>query len=104
MPAINLNNSDTVYATVTSSASVQTLIAENGNRVGLYIHNASTAILYIKVDGDATTSNYTAKLEAGALYEMPRNYFTDQVTGIWASANGQANVTEISTRSHQGDN
>jgi hypothetical protein len=104
MAGINLNSSDTVFTTVASSATVVNLVAENGNRVGLYIHNASTAILYIKVDGDATTTNYTVLIPANALYEMPRRYFTDKVTGIWASVNGQANITEISTRSHQNEN
>ena len=101
MPAINLNSSDTTYTSVASSATVVDIVAENGNRVGLMIFNDSTAVLYLRIDGAATTSDYTIKLAAGAFYEMPRGYFTDKVTGIWAAENGSAKITEICTKSRQ---
>ena len=101
MPALNLNSSDTTYTNIESDDEVQTFVAENGNRVGLMIFNASTSVLYLQIDDDATTDDYIIKLVAGALYEMPRGYFTDKVTGIWATANGYAKVIEISTRTRQ---
>ncbi len=82
-------------AAVNSSASAVTLLDERKGRKGFRIHNASTAILYIKYGADATTSLYTALVTAnGGTYECPFQY-TGIVTGIWASVNGQANVTEL---------
>lgn len=87
------NNAQTTA--VSSSGTVVTLLSERRGRKGFRIHNASTAILYIRYGGDATTSLYTALVPAnGGSYECPFQY-TGKVTGIWASANGQANVTEL---------
>lgn len=104
MPPINLRNSTTTYSSVNASTNVQTLVVENGSRVGLMIFNASTANLYLRIDADASTSDYFVKLPSNALYEMPRNYFTDKVTGIWDAVDGSAKITEISTKSFQSDN
>ncbi len=98
MPAINLNNATTTYAKIAASASVVDLIAENGNRVGLFIANNSTNILYIRIDADATTSDYTFALASNTIFTMPLNYFTDKVTGIWDGTNGFARVTQIAAR------
>lgn len=94
--AINTKNAITAYADIPSDAAdAVTLVAENGNRVGLIIFNDSSAILYLLIGGTATTANFSFKLAAGAMYEMPYEYFTVKVTGIWASENGSAKVTEI---------
>jgi len=95
MPPINNNNAITSYAKVASSATVVDLVAENGNRVGLMIYNASTANLFIRIDADASLTDYAIKITSNGYYEMPLGYFTDKVTGIWDAANGFAYVTEI---------
>lgn len=95
MPPINTKNNVTTYAKITSSTSVQDLIAENGNRVGLFLYNSSTQPLYVRIDADATTSDYTFIVPSNSLYEMPYEYFTDKVTGIWPSVDGFVTVTEI---------
>jgi hypothetical protein len=70
------------------------LIAENHNRRGVTIHNDSTAVLYIKLGEEATTSEFTDILLDGDYYETPYG-FSGPVYGIWSSATGQALLTEI---------
>lgn len=79
---------------VGSSTSSVTLAAANSDRTSLIIVNDSTAVLYVKFGSTAAASSYTYLLEAGDTYEMGKLY-TGIVTGIWASVNGNARVTEI---------
>ncbi len=96
MPPINTNNASTSYTKVTSSATVVDLVAENGRRVALMIYNKSTAALYIRIDANATLTDFTLIIPSESYYEMPIGYYTDKITGIWVAANGYATVTEIS--------
>lgn len=79
---------------VASSATVVTLAARNGGRRTLSIFNESTAILYLKYGSAASLTDYTVQVSAGAFYETPQPGYRGIVTGIWASANGFAQVTE----------
>lgn len=85
---------------VASSASNGTLLAANPYRQGATIYNSSTAILYIKCGATASTSSFTIVLPAGAtpidtaFWQVPYGY-TGRIDGIWASANGNALVTEF---------
>ncbi len=87
-------------ANVASSNTSVTVLAANANRLGATVTNDSTAILYLLLaTSAASTSNYTVQLAGSttggvAYYEVPFNY-TGQLTGIWASANGNARVTEL---------
>jgi hypothetical protein len=79
---------------VASSAASVTILASNANRLGATIYNDSTAVLYLLVAaGAASNSAYTVQLPGGALFEVPFNY-TGIISGIWASATGNARVTE----------
>jgi len=81
---------------VASSASNVTVVAANSSRRALIIVNDSTAILYLKFGATATTSSYSVKLIAGETYNSPiANVYTGIIDGIWASANGNARVTEL---------
>lgn len=81
---------------VASSASSVTLLAANASRKTAIFYNASTAVLYIALtSAAASTTAYTVQVAAGASWSMPVAY-TGQVTGIWASANGNAIITELS--------
>lgn len=82
-------------ANVASSATNVTLQASNANRIGLTIFNDSTAILYVKFGATASSSSFTVKMNAGAYYEMPQPIYTGIVDGIWASATGNARMTEL---------
>lgn len=97
---INTNNAISTFTIVASSTDPTVLVAENGNRVGLYIYNNSSAILKVLIgslpeDATMTSADFSFALAAGASYEMPLGYTTLKFTGIWASENGSANVTEI---------
>ncbi len=87
---------------VASSNSSVTILAANSGRLGATITNDSTQILYLLLGSSAaSTSNYTVQLAGSttggvAYYEVPFG-FTGQLTGIWASANGNARVTEMTS-------
>lgn len=80
---------------VDSSASNVTLLAANYARQGATIYNNSTAILYVKCGATASTSSFTMQMATETFWEVPAGY-TGRIDGIWASANGNAMVTEFS--------
>jgi hypothetical protein len=81
---------------VASSATSVTVLASNTSRLGAMVFNDSTQVLYLKMGTTASTSSYTVQLAAGAYYELPQNpLYTGRLDGIWASANGNARVTEL---------
>lgn len=84
-----------VLTSVASSASTVVLKAANTARRGLSVFNDSTAALYLAFAATASTSAFTVKIGAGSHYEMPTPVYTGAVSGIWASANGNARVTEV---------
>lgn len=86
----------------TSAAADTSLLAENVGRMGLYIFNESTAILYLKLGSTAASvTSYTLQIPAGGFYELANGsggsggVYRGAVRGIWAAANGAAMVTEI---------
>jgi hypothetical protein len=81
-------------ANVASSATSVTVLASNAARLGATIHNDSTEILYVKFGTTASATSYTVKMVADAYYEVPFGY-TGRIDGIWANANGNARVTEL---------
>ncbi|MBD2596460.1 hypothetical protein H6G74_19295 [Nostoc spongiaeforme FACHB-130] len=81
-------------SSVTASTGSITILASNSNRKGGTIWNNSTARLYIEFGATASTSAFTAKLEADGYYEIPFNY-TGAISGIWTAVNGNALVREL---------
>lgn len=83
-------------ARVSASATAVTLLAANSSRRRVIIYNESTVALRIKLGSAASTTDYTYLLGAGDTYESPTDWvYTGIVTGIWDSATGAAQVTEI---------
>ena len=81
---------------VASSATSVTVLAANTSRKGACIFNDSTAVLYLKFGATASTSSYTVQIAASGYFELPLpNVYTGIMDGIWASANGNARVTEL---------
>lgn len=77
-----------------SAASVQ-IIGLNNKRLGATVYNDSTQILFLLLsEAAASATQYTVQLGAGDYYETPFKY-TGPIQGIWASANGNARVTEL---------
>ena len=80
---------------VGAATSATTLKAANIARKGLTIYNDSTAVLYVLLGtGNVSTSLFTLQMASESYYEVPFG-FTGIVTGIWASVNGTAMVTEL---------
>src|SRR5581483_7434320 len=81
---------------VASSASSVTVLASNAKDRGATVYNDSTQVLYLLLvtGGTASTTAYSVQIGAGAYYEVPFRY-TGALIGIWASANGNARVTEF---------
>ena len=83
----------------TASATSITLIAENvlGTRKGLRIDNSkSTSDLFVNYSATASIASggFVDVIPAGGNWNMPENY-QGVVSGIWTTASGYANVTEL---------
>lgn len=88
-------------ATVVTSFTAVTLAAANAARVGLIVANTADASseLYLKFGTAASSTSWTAIVQPGGYWEMPRRYYTGIVTGIWMDYSralpvGSAHVTE----------
>ena len=86
------SSSSSVAASVTSG----TLLAANTARIGATVANdAGGAVLYVLLGtGTASSTSYTVAVPAGGYYEVPFGY-TGQIDGVWASASGNARITEL---------
>lgn len=81
---------------VASSATSVTILAANANRRGFSISNVSTAKLYLSFSTPATTANCFIEVPAGAFLLLDQQLIVGSaIYGIWASANGAAQVTEF---------
>lgn len=81
---------------VASSATNVTLQASNAARKGWSVFNESTAVLYVKYGATASVTSYTVQVAPGGYFELSQQnaLYTGIIDGIWASANGNARVTE----------
>lgn len=94
---LNRTNTGALTNVASSNTSV-TILASNNSRSGAYFYNDSTQVLYLALTSAAASSSaYTVQLAAGQFYELPQApVWTGVITGIWASANGNLRVTELS--------
>lgn len=79
---------------VAGSVTNVTILASNSSRLGGTVSNDSTAVLYLKMGTTASTTSYSVKLFQDDYFEIPYN-FTGEIDGLWASATGNARVTEL---------
>jgi hypothetical protein len=80
---------------VDASASSQVLIPANSDRVHGSVFNDSTAVLYLAWGPTASTTLYTVQVPPRGYYELPRVVpYVGAVSGLWATANGAARITE----------
>lgn len=80
---------------VASSATNVTLLSSNTAAKSRVVFNESTQILYLKYGVTASATSYTVQVGANAYFEFPQPTYYGQVDGIWASANGNARITEV---------
>lgn len=86
--------SDSIVSSVAASVTNGTVLAENSNRKGAAVYNDSASILYLKLGADSSSSSFTIRMMPNSYYEIPF-WYTGVVTGTWASATGNALVTEV---------
>lgn len=86
--------STAAITSVAASASNVSLLASNANRLGATIVNDGNSKLYVAMGATASLTAYTVLVPAGGYYEVPFDY-TGAINGIWASANGNARITEF---------
>jgi hypothetical protein len=80
---------------VASSATSVTILASNTNRRGFSISNISTSKLYLSFSTPATTANAFIEVPPGAFLLLDQQLIVGSaIYGIWAAANGTAQVTE----------
>lgn len=80
---------------VASSSSSVTILAANTNRRGFSISNVSTSKLYLSFSNPATVANSWIEVPAGAFLLLDQQLIVpNAIYGIWASANGTAQITE----------
>jgi hypothetical protein len=101
--AISPNNSFTVSAakpsisvtsSVAGSVSSVVLLPSNGIRLGATVYNDSNALLYVKLGGTASLTDFTIKLFPLSYYEVPYGY-TGEIDAVWSAANGFARIDEL---------
>lgn len=80
---------------VASSATNVTLLSSNTAAKSRVVFNESTQILYLKYGVTASATSYTVQVGANAYFEFPQPTYYGQVDGLWASANGNARITEV---------
>lgn len=80
---------------VASSATNVTLLASNSSRKGATIFNDSTQVLYVKFGATASATSFTYYVFPSQTMEFPAPIYQGIVDGLWASANGNARLTEI---------
>lgn len=83
---------------VSPSSTVVGLMNTNSNRLGLSVTNDATGNLYLALNSNASTTDYTARLAQFDYWEAPFNY-TGTVTGLWSTvvaSDGAARITEYS--------
>lgn len=90
-----INSTTATLSNIAGSATSVTLLASNSSRKVATIVNDSTVDLYVKFGSTASTTSYTVLMVPNAYYEVPQPVYTGIITGIWASATGNARVTEI---------
>jgi hypothetical protein len=90
------NPANAAVSRVSASATAVTLAAAQTIRVGLIVYNDSTSDLYLKFGSSASTTDFTYFIPAGGTWESVNGVsYTGIVTGIWTTATGAAQVTEL---------
>lgn len=83
-----------VVTSVPASIAAVDLLTANTLRRGASIYNNSSSELFIKLGAGASSTSFTYRAATNSYFEVPFNY-TGLITGVWASANGAALVTEV---------
>jgi hypothetical protein len=89
------SGSTSVVSSVASSTSSVELLASASGRIEGVIQNDSTAVLYVKFGTAATSSSFTISLDPQEAVVIDK--YNGVVHGTWASVNGNARVTVVTS-------
>jgi hypothetical protein len=92
--SVNVRAGTSAVTSVTASATNQTLLSANANRLGATVFNDSSSLLYLKLGATASATSHTIQVPSFGYYELPFSY-SGIIDGIWATATGAARVTEL---------
>lgn len=91
LPTAKTPTTTSIPASITSTQ----ILAANANRKGVMIMNDGTAILRLSFTSPATSTNSFVAIPASSFLMLdPHLIGTGAIYGIWAAANGTAQVTE----------
>lgn len=82
------------HSNVVGAASDTQILAAAATRKTFMVFNDSSAVLYLKFGTGASSSSHAFQIQPGELYS-DESRWTGVVNGIWASATGNARVTEF---------
>lgn len=80
---------------VPSNIAATTLATSNGSRRRLYIFNDSSSVLRIKLGAGVSEADFSFYIPSQGSLELEFPAYTGIVTGIWETADGVAQVTEV---------
>lgn len=83
-----------IKSSVAASATSVTILASNAARRSAVIVNDSSIDCYISYGGTASTTSYTFILPSLGTSTIVGSEYSGSVVGVWASATGNARVTE----------
>jgi hypothetical protein len=73
-------------------------LAARKDRVALSVHNDTAGDLFVKVGVNASPTDFSVKLVAGAFYELDQAYYIDDaVTAACSVIAGGVQVTEVTS-------
>lgn len=91
MPTANAPTITRIPAAVVNTA----LVALNASRIGLSIHNDSTAKCWVCEGGAASATNYTTFLPPGGFWEAPEgSVYTGAINFISSAASGSVHCVQ----------
>lgn len=89
-------NAQANITSVNSTASSTTILAANGSRRGVTIHNTDSYTLLLKYGATASASSYSVPIKPDTFWEMPDPVYTGRIDGIWlGDGSGAAIITEL---------
>ena len=94
LPVVPYKSPTATVSSVEAAVADTALLAANPLRGGATVFNDSTSVLYLKLGTGASNTDFTVRMGARAYYEIPYGY-TGAVHGYWASAAGDARITEV---------
>jgi len=94
-----VNAIDSSFAATSSKIIVSTigtvvLAAANAVRRTFAAYNFSANPLFLKLGSGAKVSDFTLMMVSSGYYELPAPAYTGVITGVWGTADGNAQITE----------